>query len=72
MTENNLALEEYLEFIKQYKYHENSYIFTIGNRKILISYKEYVDENISIDLSDNDLYKISGNNYDGFIITVWR
>ncbi|MFC3904534.1 D-alanyl-D-alanine carboxypeptidase family protein [Clostridium disporicum] len=72
MTENNLALEEYLEFIKQYKYHENPYIFTIGNRKILISYKEYVDENISIDLSDNDLYKISGNNYDGFIITVWR
>lgn len=72
MTENNLALEEYLEFIKQYKHDENPYIFTIGNRKILISYKEYVDENTSIDLSDNDLYKISGNNYDGFIITVWR
>lgn len=72
MTENNLALEEYVEFIKQYKHGENPYVFKVGNRKILVSYKEYIDEDTTIELKDNDLYKISGNNYDGFIITVWR
>lgn len=72
MLENNLALEEYLEFIKQYKHDENPYIFTIGDRKILISYKEYIDEDTTVELKDDDIYKISGNNYDGFIITVWR
>lgn len=72
MMKNNLALEEYLEFIKQYKYGENPYAFKIGNRKILISYKEYIDENTTIELNNDELYKVSGNNYDGFIITVWR
>lgn len=72
MTESNLALEEYVEFIKQYKHGENPYIFTVGNRKILVSYKEYIGEDTTIELKDDELYKISGNNYDGFIITVWR
>lgn len=72
MMENNLALEEYLEFIKQYRHNENPYEFVVGNRKILVSYKEYIEKGTDIELKDDELYKVSGNNYDGFIITVWR
>lgn len=72
MTEKNLSLEEYLEFVKQYKHDENPYEFKVANRKILISYKEYIDEDITIDFKDDELYKISGNNYDGFILTIWK
>lgn len=72
ITKSNMALEEYLEFIKDYKYGENPYVYIKDGRKIEISYKEYDGENTFIRLEDNDLYLISGNNYDGFIITVWR
>lgn len=70
ITENNLSLEEYLEFIKKYKYGENPYVFRDTKRKFLIAYKKYIDENTTIELEDHDLYEISGNNYDGFIVTL--
>lgn len=72
ITKSNMALEEYIEFIKDYTYGENPYVYIKDGRKIEISYKAYEEENTFIKLDDNDLYLISGNNYDGFIITVWR
>jgi len=53
---NGLSLEEYIQFIKAYPY-EGEPLST--------------DKTV-IELSNNDLYQISGNNVDGFIVTVWR
>ena len=72
ITKKNMALEEYLEFIKSYKYGKNPYMFLQDGRTVEISYKEYIDDNTTINMADDELYLISGNNYDGFIITVWR
>lgn len=72
ITKNNMALEEYLEFIKDYRYEVNPYMFIKDGRTVEISYKEWEEDNTFVEFGDNDLYLISGNNYDGFIITVWR
>ena len=62
--ENNWVLEEYLEMLREYTY-ENPFIVEVEG----ITYEIYfsADTNVRIPL-DRD-FDISGNNFDGFIIT---
>lgn len=62
MSNLNLCLEQYHDYIKEYKYKENPFIF----ENYEISYLAY-EENISVTLNDYEEY--SGNNIDGFIFT---
>lgn len=72
ITENDFSLEEYTEFIKNFSY-ENRLIFNFKNDKAVeIFYIKFGSDKTEITLPEKSVYQISGNNYDGFIITVWR
>jgi D-alanyl-D-alanine dipeptidase/carboxypeptidase len=73
IKQNNLTLEEYMDFIKKHTYNDNPYIISIGNHIVHISYLNA--DNISrtiLNINEKCPYSISGNNSDGFIITEWR
>lgn len=72
MKENNLCLEEYITLIKDYKYNEPLEYTTFNGRTYNIYYIP-VDENnptTNIPILMDKEYSISGNNIDGFIVTV--
>lgn len=72
ITENDFSLEEYTEFIKNFSY-ENRLIFNPKSDKAVeIFYIKFGSDKTEITLPEKSVYQISGNNYDGFIITVWR
>ena len=37
-----------------------------------IFYVPMIKDQITIALRNDDIYQVSGNNMDGFIVTVWR
>lgn len=65
MAQRGLALEEYIVFLKDYRYGKNP--FTFQNHKISFVKAEHKITEIAID--DTQPYCISGNNCDGFIVT---
>ncbi len=72
ITENDFSLEEYMEFIKNFSF-ENRFIFECGNGKnIEIFYMKLDYDKAEVVLPENSIYQISGNNFDGVIVTVWR
>ena len=72
IVQKKIALEEYIEFIKQFD-DENKYLYKQGTETEIEIY--YVPVGISkietINLPKAP-YEISGNNADGIIVTVWR
>ena len=62
ITNKDLCLEEYIEYLKEYKYPKflNSYGYKIA-------YSPYENQNETIILQENQT--ISGNNVDGFILS---
>lgn len=62
ISENGFVLEEYIEYIKQFKYGVNQLVY---RDKYEISYLTESDYS----LEDTDIVNVSGNNCDGFIIT---
>ncbi|MDE6639496.1 MAG: M15 family metallopeptidase [Acetatifactor sp.] len=71
MEQNDLTLEEYIEFVKQFPYDCNAYSVRNGSRKIRISYLS-AREAFSVEFPDDLPCTVSGNNTDGFIITEWE
>lgn len=75
MYKNNMCLEEYIELVKKYSY-DNAIAYTTEDGKNYAVYycaSEGSETNIKLPTdADGDLYKyeISGNNTDGYIITV--
>ena len=72
MQQRGFTLEEYHEFLKKYVYGVNPFIFNLNGRKIEISYLKTQKNETLLKIADEVHYTISGNNSDGFIITVWR
>ncbi len=73
MEKHNLTLEEYIVFLKHYSYGKSVYVHSTKSTQAEVSY--LVANRISdtrIEIDDTVPYAISGNNVDGFIITVWR
>lgn len=72
MEENAFSLEEYIEFIKDYR-ENHSFVYRQANEEQAeISYIPANDGKTLISLPEACVYQISGNNVDGFIMTVWR
>ena len=70
--ENSFSLEEYITFIKSYN-ERNRYIYHgKGSTAAEVYYVPASGEETEIALPDSLSYQISGNNMDGFIVTVWR
>lgn len=71
MNENNMCLEEYIEFIKSYTY-DSDHLKVAGPDK---NYEVYyfpadLSANTEVAVPKDKTYEISGNNIDGFIITI--
>ncbi|MNR44532.1 D-alanyl-D-alanine carboxypeptidase [compost metagenome] len=66
MQEKNLALEQYLEYLKQQK----SVTKTIKGKKYEVSYYQ-VTQNSTIHVPGNRSFLLSGNNMDGVIVRVF-
>lgn len=71
MNDHHFCLEEYHDFLKCYSiYHP--YVYVVGQRVFEIFYVPMIKDQITIALRNDDIYQVSGNNMDGFIVTVWR
>ena len=72
MKEADLALEEYMEFLKDFRY-DRRYIYRqAAGTEAEIYYIPIDDDKDTITVSESGVCRISGNNVDGFIVTVWR
>ena len=67
MTDKKLTLEEYSDFIKKYTA-EQPLIY----RGIGIYYVPVHGDAAGICFPEGPIYQISGNNIDGFVVTIWR
>ena len=73
MQNNGLTLEEYIEFIKGYPYQGEHLMLNNAKHSIEIFYVNASDPSQTMVALPEDIpYQISGNNVDGFIITLWR
>lgn len=73
MSELELTLEEYMEFLKQYEYGRTYYTYEKEGIRFEVSYLRAVKEGMTqFEVEDHTLYTVSGNNVDGFVVTRWR
>lgn len=66
MTDENLCLEEYVDYLKNYPYSGQHLSYSCKDH----TYEIYYCAGKNIALPKDKPYEISGNNVDGFIITV--
>jgi D-alanyl-D-alanine dipeptidase/carboxypeptidase len=72
MQDNRLCLEEYIAYIKAYPYEGKHLHIKENTKDIEVFYVSADLDKMPIELPENDSYQVSGNNVDGFIITLWR
>lgn len=72
MKEQGLSLEEYTEFLKAFRADSVLFYEQADRRKIEIFYVPADEKKTVIQIPEALTYQISGNNVDGFIITIWR
>ncbi len=66
MQQNNLCLEEYIDLLRQYPYDGAHLIIDTGEQK----YEVYFSTGFEVQIPKREVYTVSGNNADGFIVTV--
>ena len=74
MTQMGMALEEYFEFLKNYRYGEKSYIAERKQgERYAVSFVRADEMDGAVELEVDGLrpYSISGNNCDGFVVTEY-
>lgn len=71
MAERNLCLEEYHDFIKSYS-QSAPLIAETGARRTQLFYLPARVGGTPLTLGETAPYQISGNNTDGFVVTVWQ
>jgi len=67
IQESHICLEEYVDFIKSYPYNGQHLDF----KQTEVFYADAARASAGLDLPD-ECAQISGNNVDGFIVTIWR
>lgn len=72
MTELNLTLEEYTDFLRQFPRGERPYLYCKDSLTVTVSYVAADGAVTGVELEAACPYSVSGNNVDGFIITEWR
>lgn len=78
MEEQELTLEEYVDFLRQFSYEDHPYTLRQDGQELRISFLPAVsavglpDSRFAVDLPDDHPYTVSGNNVDGFILTEWK
>ena len=62
----NLCLEEYIEYLRDYRYGKKHLRVDCGGKR----YEIYFTDDTDVYVPADNPYRISGNNVDGFIVTV--
>lgn len=68
MNEKNMCLEEYTQFLKTYTF-DNPFVYNLNGTEYNIYYSPLVSAETSVQVPVSGYYDISGNNYDGYIIS---
>ncbi|MGO4110538.1 M15 family metallopeptidase [Paenibacillus sp. YAF4_2] len=68
MQEQELTLEQYLDKLKQTK----AISITVDGQKYTVTYYPIVGDSATVNVPQGKRYDISGNNYDGVIVTVYE
>jgi zinc D-Ala-D-Ala dipeptidase/carboxypeptidase len=72
MREKQLTLEEYTAYIKGFPYNGIRLPFHSAKRNFEIYYVPVLsDKPVHVEIPEKTLYQISGNNVDGFVLTLW-
>lgn len=69
MKEKDMCLEEYVDYIKEFEVGKKHLVVEGSNGK---GYEIYFTKELEVLVPSNREYSISGNNIDGFIVTVER
>lgn len=73
MTRKELALEEYIQFLKMNTDFHTPYVYHSSGTHIAIYYMALNSEkNVKIDVPETNPYMISGTNEGGVIVSIWR
>ncbi len=72
IEEHGFSLEEYIEFIKDYRNNFRLVYEQSCRTAAEIYYVPADNDKTLIAVPDCCVYQISGNNIDGFIVTIWR
>ncbi len=68
----SLTLEEYSEYLKDFIYAGKHLVFESQDHSMEIFYVEASAVTTEILVDEYEPYQISGNNVDGFVVTIWR
>jgi D-alanyl-D-alanine carboxypeptidase len=68
MKQNDFCFEEYIDFIQDFEFSKHHLIITAGNTK----YEIYYTKSLKVAVPKEGKYTISGDNVDGFIVTIKR
>ena len=69
VTENGFCYEEYIDYLRGFPYDGDHLLYDGPNGT---SYEIYFVEGLEVPVPENGNYEISGNNVDGFIVTVTK
>lgn len=73
MQELKLTLEEYIDMIRAYTFTGKRFCTSYKNQLIEIFHVDFTASiRTRMAIQEHSLYQISGNNVDGFIVTLWR
>lgn len=73
MIEKKLTLEEYIDFIKQFPGNGKRLLTHMNDKSIEVYYVMAAKgAKTTFSLPEKAVYLVSGNNIDGFIVTLWR
>ena len=68
----DMCLEEYIEFIKRYRFENEHFVFPHKGMAIEIFYVPAGGDYMSVEIPQGIVYQASGNNVDGFVVTLWK
>lgn len=71
MKRHHFCLEEYIQFLRDFSLNGPTYKFHSGEKSFEIFYRPAEEGQTVLELPENTMYQISGNNIDGFIVTLW-
>lgn len=72
IKKHHFSLEEYIGFIKEFPIDGQHFLLEKEHEAVEIFYCPCPHPVMTIQVPHNKPYQISGNNVDGFIVTIWR
>lgn len=73
MADLHLTLEEYIEYLKEFPWNSRPLSYHDGGISIQIGYQPcQPDGSAAVMIPEGNPFLVSGNNVDGYIVTVWK